>query len=185
MKFSRSLLAVDGAGERIFNGSVDKAKALLKSIFDIDFNCVGTEIKDFSVNYGTNVFTTVFEYLGRTITAKLSYVSVQDDIIQDILEISEEPVSVLVENGISNDLKTSVNKALDILEERYNLNFTPLDPDDKDNNIKNIINPDSESMTIRFTQDDHEGEYTASIFIHEGLYNLSVISEIKHLIYLD
>lgn len=185
MKFSKGLLSVNEVGDRIFNGSIDKAKKLLSSIFGMDFKSGGAGIKDFSINYGTNVFITVFEYLERTITAKLSYIPVENDIIQDILEISEESITVFTQNSISDDFITSVNKAMDILEEKFNLCLTPLDPDEKDKNIKDIINQEPESFTVKFTQEDYEGEYTASVIISNGSYNFNVVRDTKHVIFLD
>lgn len=185
VKFSRSLLSVGEVGDRVFNGSIDKAKELLSSIFGIDFECGGDGIKDFSINYGTNVFTTVFEYLGRSITAKLSYIPVNDDIVQDILEIIEEPVTVLTKSKLSDDFKKAVNTAMDILEEKFDINFTPMDLDEKDANIKEIRILEPESMTISFIHDDQEGEFTAAVFINEGFYNLSVIHLKKHIVFFD
>jgi len=188
LKFSKSLLSNNDIRQKLFLNGVEKSKELLKYIFGIDFNlddlnAVADE-KEFT-------FSLIFKFGNALISAKYSLHKENDtEILQEILEIVEKDESstevYLTGNDkrlTNNDYWDSLKKVQDYLESRFDINFTPLDPSDKDKRILEL-NYDEENKfwETKFIQDHQEGYFTAT---YTDCRNLKLIHWKIHTIVLD
>lgn len=185
MKFSIGLLHDKDIGEKIFHKGVAKSNKLLKDIFDLNFNDDVPDLEDFTLDYEKRVYKLSFHFKERYIKALLTYVPVDVDVIQDVLEIYEEDKTAYFKDLDVYDYYNAVETAIEILENKYKLNFTPLDPEERDINILDLKSNEPDLFEVAFTQDDYEGTYKASVDIKEGFFVLSVTHMIKNTIYLE
>lgn len=187
MKFSKSLLQDQEIARRIFSNSIEKTKALLKDVFDLDFENKDTKIRELAQDDENNRFIVIFDLNGREITAELNFEPENDDILNETLKIHEFIEEDLILEDLPKNFKKAINKVMDLLEEKYDLNFIMLDPEEKDENIKNIKeNTQETSWEVTFTHDDHEAEFKAIFLYREDKgSSLTVKQHRKHVIYLE
>lgn len=185
MKFSKSLLADSDIGNKVFSNSIIKAQTLLTDIFDLSFNGSDPRIKTYELNDDTMSFTISFTMNDRLINAELCYEDIQTDLFHEVLNICEDVTEHIELTDIPKDYNNAVSKVMDILESKYELVFTPLDPNDVDNNIKYISGrPENDKLEIVFTHEDHEALFTAT-FLFSDEPMLSVVQAKKHSIFLE
>lgn len=187
MKYSKALLKDNEIGQKLYGNSVIKVKELLSDIFGLSFESDDPRIKRISENAMTKVFEVEFNIGDRTIFATQSYESVQDDLVQELLIISESVVEDIPLVDIPVDYQQAVNSVLNLLESKYELNFTPLDSMEEDGNVKMVHNqPDEHTMEVIFTHEDHEALFKAVLlFVDNGKSSLTVQQNKHHSIYLD
>lgn len=185
MRFSKSLLQDKDIGKKIFNSSIEKTKQLLSDIFELDFTVENSMIKEVIKDDYLYFFKMIFNFKNREISATLNYEPEEIDVVQETLNISEIVEEEIQIKDIPNDYQKAINKVMDILEEKYEINFTPLNPSEIDNNIKNINNQNF-CWEVIFIHNDHEGEFKA-IYTHnekEGS-SLTVIEHKQHIIFFE
>jgi hypothetical protein len=196
MKFSGSLLENKDIATRIFSNSVSKTKSILKDIFGLNFEGSDPMIKAVTEEVESFKFDVVFTLNEREITADFKY-EVEDlagDIVTEILTISESTSERIKMADIRADTKDGkqlywkyVNGLQDYLESKFELNFTPLDPEEKDSNIISI-NPDEDNLSwiCAFNQEHQEGRYEATFQLTPGKDQYMLLTQRKkHMIYLD
>lgn len=186
MKLSKSLLQDKELGSNIFNNSIKKSKILLTDVFDLDFKNKDSRIKKLVRKDELYLFNVIFNLNGREITATLFFEPEKGDIVQEVLRINEVVKDSLVLNSFPTDYKGAIGEVMDLLEEKYQLKFTPLDPEEKDKKIKTINeNSLDKSWETIFTHEDYESEFKAC-FDYKGNNSVLTIKEYKnHIIYLD
>jgi len=185
MKFSIGLFYDSEIGKNIFTNEITKANKLLNEIFGLDFNQGIPGTNDAVIDYDKKIYKIGFSFKNRYIRAQLVFMQVDVDVIQDALEIYEDARIIYSEYNLPGDFYDAVDKVINILEDLYDLNFTPLDPNDKDINIIDIIKKEPELFEVVFTHDDFEGNYKATMYEIEGHYELEVKQFIKNTIFLD
>lgn len=196
MKFSGSLLEDKDIGIKIFNNSLNKCKTLLKDIFGLNFE--GEDPNIINVNEDTKNynFSVVFNINNREIIANFNYEAEEssNNMVIEILNIKEpciEIVELLSPETKGMDDKenffSNLNKVQDYLERNFEINFTPLDPDEKDENI-NSVNLDEKSLSwnARLTQDYNEGYYEVIYrYLPEQAQHFIINHYNHHKIFLD
>lgn len=187
MKYSKALLKDNDIGMKLYDNSVAKSKELLSDIFGLTFVPQDERIVRISENPETKVFEVEFKLSDRTIFATQSYESDAEDLVQEILNISESVVEDIPLVDIPSNYDQALHRVMDILEQKYDLNFTPLDPHDTDKNIKMVQSQlDEHAMAVIFVCEDQEALFTATfIFVDNGASSLSVKQDKQHTIYLD
>lgn len=187
MKYSKSVLLEGDFQKKIFEKGVEKCKEFLTDIFGVDFNENDEKITNVLEDFENKTFE-VWLCLGkRTIFVSFAYEEDDDDFIQEILTIEETNSENVSVNNIPSDYTKAVNHVMDLLEEKYELEFTPLDQSEKDENIKTVYNqPNENIMEVIFTHEDHEATFKAVFrFVGSGESSLNVEQFKKHIIYLD
>lgn len=72
------------------------------------------------------------------------------------------------------------------MEEKYDINFTPLDPDEKDNNIKKVISTEADNRWIAiFITNDHESLFRAEYMVYDKQPLLQITQFKTHVIYFE
>jgi hypothetical protein len=186
MKLSESLLYKSEFGAKIFNSSLDKAKNLLSDIFDLDFNNPDPkiiQINDDSTEYKYELW---FDINGRKITALFNFEKQHDDILSEVLRISETVVEFILIEDESKDYNNIVRKAMDYLENRYDIDFIPLDPEEENKNIIDVKFEKDESWYAKFVSENHESVFIAE-YVHKTDEKASLkLTQFKHhIIYLE
>jgi hypothetical protein len=187
MKYSRALLDTAEIGSKLYSNSVSKTKELLTDIFGLSFDPDDDRILSFSNNPDTMVFEVKFRLNERTIYATHSYEKCGDDLVQEVVVITESVTEDLPLPDLPTDYKKAIDHVMDLLEEKYDLDFTPLDPLEEDENISIINNDPSDGrMEVVFKHEDHEAVFTAVFrFMENGSSDLTVKQNKRHVIYLD
>jgi hypothetical protein len=196
MKFSGSLLENKDIGTRIFNNSVSKTKNLLKDIFGLNFEVTDPNINSLIEDTENYRFETIFTLNSRKITAGLFY-EVEDltnDIITETLTITEHAnENVLLPGAVKAGTEyrklfwENVKRVQDYLEKRFELNYTPLDPEDKDENIISVAH-DERNFTWKsvFKQDHQEGNFEVKYnFVAGQDQYIAIVQNKQHKIFLD
>lgn len=184
MKLSESLLKEKDFGQRIFKNSIDKTKKILANIFQLDFENQDTRILSILEDKEKFNWSVMFDIEGRKIIAYFNFENKQDDILSEVLEITElEELNIHI--NVMGNFQNTENSIMEILENKYDINFTPLDPDEVDPNIREInSNSQENKWEAYFTSPDHEAEFKAE-YIH-GIQDYIKISQYKkHKIYLE
>lgn len=187
MKFSKSLLEDKDIGKNIFNSSIGKTKELLSDVFGLDFKTKDPMIKEIIIDEDFYLFKVTFYLNNRVISASLNYQPEGKDVLRETLTISESVERNIEIKIVESDYKKAINQIMDFLEEKYEINFISLDPDEIDNNIKIVEeNREEKFLEVVFSNDSYESEFKAR-FIHneEGLSSLSVIENKKHIIIFE
>lgn len=184
MKFSESLLKEKDIGQRIFLNSLSKSKALLKDIFGLDFEKDDPKILKLEEDSNEYKFKVSFLLNNREIKALFEFKKENEGIVSEVLKIHELDAEEIILTRYDN-FKNVTNEIMDILEKKYELNFTPLDPGERDENIKLFsCNQKEQILRIVFTTDDNEAEFEV-LYKFPDNKNL-IISECKqHLIYIE
>ena len=162
MKFSGSLFENKDIGNRIFDNSIIRTKTLLKDVFALHFECPDPNIIKVNRDMDEWIFEVIFKMNESEITAIFNY-DVEDhcnDIVREILTISEYNIEKVIIPGVEEEGKKeeelyleNVKRIQDYLESRYELNFTPLDPAEKESNIISVTsnNQDHLELPIEYT----------------------------------
>ncbi|MCT4584048.1 MAG: hypothetical protein N4A54_03900 [Peptostreptococcaceae bacterium] len=187
MKFSYSLLKNTDIRQKLYSNGVAKTKELLKDVFGLDFEKEDPKIIDIKVQEKEFCFGVIFLLNGRKISAGYGLEKEKDNIVSEILLITETEEEKVIIKNISNKFEDNINKVQEYLEERYELNFTPLDPNEKDENIIEIINNKADlTWEVTFIQEHHESKFIARFMqIENTTYNMQITQLKKHKIYLD
>lgn len=187
MKISESLLYENEFGGRIFNNSVEKAKKLLSNVFDLNFNELDPKIikiNDCSENYRYEV---IFNINGREITAIFNFESEnlenEDRIVREVLRINElENCDIKINQD--KDFKVSISEIIDSFEEKYDIIFTLLDPDEKNENIKEFkYDEKNKIFKLSFTTDYHEALFNIEYIESDKVVKVNKYNH--HVIYLE
>lgn len=187
MKFSKALLLDGDIGTKLFSNSVSKSKDLLNDIFGLCFAGDDPNIHKIVLDDSKRIFLVKFSLGDRIITAELCYKVFQGDMLQEVLIIKENATIIHALSDLPNDFGQAISKVMDILEFEYDLEFTPLDPNDVDSNIKDVTIQqctESENLKIVFTHEEHEAIFTAKFLFSEDS-KLTVLQAKKHLIFLE
>lgn len=187
MKFSESLLKDSEIGCNIFDNSVNKAKVLLSEIFELDFINSDKKIVSINENSDNYFFEVIFSIDDREIKALLNYEKINDDILSEVLIIKELhnfniPIQI---NDNDYSFNNIINKAMDYLEEKYDIDFTPIDPEAKDKNIYKIVSDVKNNIwEVLFISSDYEAIFKAEYNNDKKPY-LKILQNNNHIIYLD
>lgn len=187
MIFSKSLLEDNDIGKRIIENSIEKSKSLLNEIFDLDCVNASSNIKELHQGENMNIFKVVFMFGDREINVTLEYEGCGEDLVKEVLIIRESSEESIVLDVPGRDYKSACDAVMNYLEEKYQLDFTPLDPDEEDSNIASIRD-DAEDMIYKvcFTHDDHEAIFTAALVYKEDIKQiLKINQDKKHCIYFE
>lgn len=188
MKFSKDLLDNQEIGRKIFLKSVEKTKEFLKDVFGLDFSRKDLRIKEIVKNDDLNTFIVIFNYKDRFITSILNYQFENDNTVKETLSINEIFESIVEMELIEKDYQNALNKAIDFLESKYNINFIMLDPDEKDTNIININENKLDGIfEVIFKCENKESALFKATFYHEkeGVSSLKIDEYMNHLIIFD
>lgn len=181
MKFSESLLKDKELGGRVFESSIKKSEKLLSDIFGIDFER-GVEEKNiisYKKDKDSYLYEVVFKFKEREIKADLTF-EPENDIFSEVLKIFEYSEEIIEIQG--NSFNEKVKNIISILEEKYGLDFVPLDPEQVDKNIKKISSDEEFSnWETKFTADHHESTFNAKLENDK----LTIKEDKEHLFYLD
>lgn len=182
MRFSRSLLENEDIKRNIYQKGVSKSKKVLTDIFGLDFESKNANIVNSDENESKLNLDISFIFNDRKIAAKYYFDEDKDDMLNEILLITENEKEAIQLDNVSEDFISNINKIQDILEEKYELNFTPLDPEEEDMNII-AIESTSNSWKVIFNQDFHEGKIIASYKEGDHVIQIDILRE--HRIYID
>lgn len=190
MQLSESLLKDKEIGKMIFNNSIHKTKVLLKDIFGLDFENEDPSINLIAKDDDLYSFKVVFNLNEREIIAEFKFQHETKDMVKEVLKIYEDEINVIPFSVESEDFKIIKNKVMDILENQFEVNFTPLDPETEDKNIKYFKADDNKkNLECSFTVDNQEIEFIAK---HNEEMNtagggryIEIYKHKKHSIYLD
>lgn len=192
MKYSWGLLQDQEIGQRLFKNGMRKTYKLLVDVFDLDVNedeiIQNQRVISCLKDPDTYQFEVVFMLSKRIIAIKYALDPVQEDIVQEVLKISEKVNTKFPLNEFHNSYKEAMAYAMTILETNYGLVFTPLDPDETDSNIKEIQDDLQSTWQVVFTQDDFESTFKAVYDYVEGdpsQSSLTITEDKLHFIYLD
>lgn len=186
MKLSESLLHEKEFGERIFKSSLDKAKTLLTEIFDLDFINNDPKIINIIDEPENYKFEIIFDIRGRKITALFNFENDHDDILSEVLRIKETSVNDIFILDKAENFKDTVKNAMDYIEEKYDIDFTPLDPEEENKNIISTKYIKDESWLAIFNSDYYEAEFKAEYIFIPGSEAYLTITQCKnHIIYLE
>lgn len=178
MKYSVSLI-----------DSEDKAKTLLSEVF-----IKGREIIDSLYNIGIDFpvdrhFHSNSESYRYTIkhsdqlmfTFALTKI---DKFYHEIVRIIEhKEFETIIEDQENN--KMAIHKAIDYLEEKYDLDFTPLNPDNPDKRI-NFVESNGNKLKASFILNDVDSIYSVEFTCDDGKNgHLKISEDITHTIFLD
>ena len=189
MKLSKSVLLDEFIGEKLFNGMKDKTNKFIKDIYDIDVNdasikSVNTDIKNYR-------YAIIFNHSGRSIGIGCSFEDDEktDDMICEVLHIVEvDNKSISIPNtNIERTYNELVDAAQTYLENNFDLNFTPIDPNTNDPKIIGVEENENQYIwKTLFTQPYHDGRYEVyvSVVPHTGAY-INIVANKRHKIYLD
>lgn len=180
MKFSKGLLNDKDIMKKIYDSSVDKSKSMLKDIFGIDFEENDSRIKEIFQN--DDEFKVDFEFNGRDITGELEFGEEGDSAISQL--VIKETVEKVVDFEKVNDYNHAVNLAMNFLEDNYELEFTPLDPQDKDEQIQDV-REDGKTYEVSFKRDYHEGSFVTKLSYEGERASLLITENKRNSIYLD
>ncbi len=191
MKFSKSLLKTEDIASKIFKNGVMKSKELLTEVFGLDFRNNDERIVSISDNEDLFKYEVVFSLNDRHITVKFSFdEDSNSDIVSEVLEINEiekeDIISIDIDKSNISNFNSNIDKIIDYLEKRFELNFTPLDPEDKDEKIKQIVKKEENLNTIwyvKFIQEYHEGSF--ELYYNHIDKSIELTKNKKHKIYLD
>ncbi len=196
MKFSGSLLGNNDIGIKIFNNSIVKTKNLLKDVFGLDFDGADPNINKIDEDKENFRYGVVFTLNGREIAAEFTYEAedFSNDIVTEMLCISEYTTEDILlpeaKSAGGEDKKLfweNVKGIQDYLENRFELNYTPLDPEEKDKNIISAAS-DEERLTwvSIFTQDHQEGSFEVKYnFVAGHEQKVKLVHHKQHKIFLD
>lgn len=184
--FSKNLLNNQEIAEGLFNATVDKSIKYLREILGEDFFILDPD-GEIEKELDKYKFEAVFNFNERCIHATISLEEEKEDLLKEVLRLKEEKEKIIIVNYIPGSYKDAINNVVDILEQTYNLNFTPLDPSYKDKNIRDIKeNKNKGYWKARFLHDDIEGEIEALFTFNENEGSTLIVKEYKnYIIYLD
>lgn len=195
MKFSSSLLENKDISTKIFNNSIAKANLLLKDVFGLNFDGNDLNIKKINEDADKFRYGVIFTLNGREITVSLTYNDEDNsDILTEVLSICESISENFIAFASIKNVKEAdsqffdnVKEVQNYLEEKFDLNFTPLDPDDKDINIVSIeLKEDNFTMNSIFKQEHHEGTFEVKYkFVPGQKQIVTLIQHKQHKIYLN
>lgn len=208
MKFSKTLLDNDEIRKRVFENGIDKANELLEYIFGADVcNSINEIINEndkefyddvsFIVDTDSNIminkqtlimqYGISFNYNNRDINFIYSICESDkdEDLLEEIINIREFNVKEeKIEIMNKKDFYKAIEEVENFLEERFDLNFTPLNLDIRDENIFDItIDEECNEWRVTFKQDDFEGEYISIFNLDDNSLKLIEIKD--HKVYLD
>lgn len=185
LKFSKSLLNDSLIRKRLFQAGIEKSQSLIKQIFNVD----KTELKEILKKESEYIYSIQFMFKDRIISACYS---LKDDcnILTELFEIretSEESFEIaLNENDLrptESDFWNSVKKVQDFLESKFTINFTHVDPEEKDSRIKEIKYDENSCVwNCSFTQDDLEGYIDVK---YTNFQSLKITQYMIHNIFFD
>lgn len=182
MKLSVGLLKGE-IGKKIFNNSLNRAKKLIKEIYDIDLsnNSKGLEIYDEEFSYKT-----VFNKNNREITAVFKFEKDEenDELLRETINIKEfEKTVISIDESLS--FKDAVNRIMDVLEEKYDVTFVLLDPEEQTKNkyLKKVEEKKDEWELV-FVADHHEGTFKVKYNAKEP-GKVNIFEYKNHVIYLE
>ncbi len=191
MKFSKDLLDDVEVKSRMFDSTVQKTNNFVKDIYLIDADKGDHRIKSNKVidleNYRYGL---VISIGNRNIGIGCNLEGVDDtnNMVTEVINIFEAQIDKVT---IPNAGKMFYNELLDYaqtyLEDKYGLNFTPIDPDDKDSNILSIEeDPVTFYWKALFVQPYHDGHYVSKINVTErDQVTLETVINKRHKVYLE
>lgn len=188
MKLSESLLYEKEIGQKIFISRLNKAKRLLSEVFEINFDIDDSKILNTKETYLK--YEILFKLKNRRLIAIFTFEKDYEDILKEVLKIQEKEVTcipITIDDG-KNNFKDIIKKIMAKLEEKYDINFIPLDPEEDDKNIKKVISNEVEGLwEATFTSDNNESEFKVKYQqIDNNVEPSFELTEYKqHLIYLD
>lgn len=186
MKFSKSLINDKEFGHKFFNSRLNKAQSLLTDVFELDFTGNDSKVIDELKIPEQFKYSIKFKFNGRELTAKFQFVYCLEDLFTETFEIKEIAVIKVPLVAPANDFKSVVNEILEILEEKYDINFTPLDPDEEDTNIKKVILREADTRWVAtFITNDHEAVFKAEYTLIDKQPLLRITQYKTHIIYFE
>lgn len=193
MKFSGSLLQSKSIGERFFYNSLNKVNSLLSSIFGLDFS--GEKGIKINKNIDEYNYSVSFILDGHEINAVFEYEveDYQNNILSEVLTIIENDVEITsFENGCSHDqlqdrFLSCVHEIQKYLENKYEIDFTPLIPGENDPKIVSTnCNINDLTWESIFTQDHLDGQFIIHYkFLDNPTESYKTIIKRCHKIILD
>lgn len=142
-----------------FIESVEKVSILLKDIFGDDFeNKYNASVK---IEKNSSFYEMNLKKDNSKILAKL----VADEENNYSLELVEAMNDKIYPSNIPSDYKLAIEHTKDFLEDKYNINFLMLDPNDRDENIEEIGN--DENWHVVFTHEDSSGKIKATLLLED------------------
>lgn len=185
MKFSKNLLNDPDIKNRLFDSSVQKTNAFIKEIFMVNVERDAHLVKgDKILDRDKYKYGLVIVKDGRNIGIGCCLEEV-DGMFAEVINIFEVRIDT-----IPLPSKMSYNEICDYaqtyLEGKYDLNFTHIDPEVKDDKILKIEeDPNQFLWKALFVQPYHDGNHLAQITISDGNLVLETVTNAKHKIYLD
>lgn len=188
MRFSKNLLDDNEIRDRLFQSSVQKTNNFIREIFQVDVESDANLIKGNKIIDRNNYkYGLVIAKDGRSIGIGCCLEEVENDMYAEVINIFE----VLIDNlPLPDQEDMSYNEMCDYaqtyLEDKYDLNFTPIDPENNDANILSIEeDPDKFLWKALFVQPYHDGQHLAQINIVDGTLILETVTNSRQKIYLD
>lgn len=159
MRFNESLLRNTDYGEQIFRNAIDEGKELLVTIFGIRFDDDVILITDNSSLYRYEIS---FKFRGRILTGMIIFEKDSENILNTVLKIKERILRNIPITVDTSDYQKTVNEIMDVLEGKYSVDFTPLDPSKQDPNIQKVyFNSDKNYFEAMLTSEKLESKVIA------------------------
>lgn len=186
MRFSKGLLKDQIIMKGLFDRSIEKTKKFLLEIFELYVNLPDRRIENITKDDELYSYKVKFNFKERNLMAELTFEPDEKGYVQEVLNIHEFKDNELF-FLVPKNYEEATNAVLKHLEKKYSLNFTPLDPEDKDENIKQFIeNDEKQSVEAIFTNEDYEEEIKVSFIYDENNPSSVTIKEYRqYKIYLD
>lgn len=195
MKILQSVIKDKKTKDKLFQYSVSKAKQFLRDVFGIEVEKNDPKILRIHEDILNQQFCVTFLVNERQITLSLVYENddINSSILTELLLITEndsKEIKIIErDDSIKIDkafFKGMISKVKSLLEQAYNLDFTPICLNEPDKNIKEVTEDDEKfTWCVRFTHGDHEGFFISSYKCLPGTYNILDVTHFKqHKIYL-
>lgn len=190
MRFSKSLIEDKSIRDKLFLQGIKKSNEVLEDIFGIDFTEDDPRVTDKYSNEDMFYYGFRLELNGRKLNVEYKLNKNEEDLLAEVLEISEvetENIEIICDKPDENNFNYVVSRLQEQLEDKYGIYFQPLDPEDRDERIKEIVLDEKYGVwQVKFTEEFKEGEvFVCYLYTNEPKQTAKIIHRNRHEIYLD
>ncbi len=181
MKYSTSLVKNEDVAIKLLAEVFNKGKSLISDIYGVELN--DPILSDFEIDTKVDRYCYTIMPI-KDISVKFQLKKGDSSLLNEVITINEVVNEFIVFEDFNNN-RDAMYGVIDYLEKTYDLDFTPLNPENPDKKIKRIESENSHLRVI-FSQNELESDFKA-VFVCEDGKNCSLeIEENKnHSIYLD
>ena len=135
MKATKTILKDKEIGKKIYEKGLRQAKQLLNEIFSVNFDSL-ENFKHYKEDSDAYSFEAVFDFNNREVRASFQFYPEDNDMLSEVLDIWTDSVEIKKPIFIfSNEYKERISQLMSFVEKNYDVNFTPLDPEEIDEQI--------------------------------------------------